>query len=95
MRSLLLLPLFASVVFACSGGTGPAPNTDGGDGTQTPAPTPEAGASETGTTTDAATDAPPRLCTPGASVFCRCEDAAASTKLCRADGQSFDPCKCN
>jgi hypothetical protein len=34
-------------------------------------------------------------CTPGAYVFCRCEDRSEGTKLCRPDGTSFDACKCD
>jgi hypothetical protein len=33
-----------------------------------------------------------RLCTPGNYVFCRCKDSSEGTKLCKADGQSFEPC---
>lgn len=33
-----------------------------------------------------------RLCTPGAYVFCRCADRAEGTKLCQADGRSFEAC---
>lgn len=33
-----------------------------------------------------------RLCTPGAYVFCRCADRSEGTKLCKADGQSFEAC---
>jgi hypothetical protein len=33
-------------------------------------------------------------CTAGNYVFCRCEDRTEGTKLCRADGASFDDCKC-
>ncbi|HVJ94619.1 MAG TPA: DUF4215 domain-containing protein [Labilithrix sp.] len=33
-----------------------------------------------------------RICTPGAYVFCRCADRAAGTKLCKADGKSFEAC---
>ena len=33
-----------------------------------------------------------RLCTPGSYVFCRCPDRSEGTKLCRSDGQSFEPC---
>src|SRR5437870_3211108 len=35
---------------------------------------------------------PQRLCTPGAYVFCRCENKDEGTKLCKEDGQSFDSC---
>lgn len=34
-------------------------------------------------------------CTPGAYVYCRCEDRSEGTKLCHADGKSFDECKCD
>lgn len=37
---------------------------------------------------------PDRICTPGNYVFCRCEDRREGTKLCRADGVSFDKCDC-
>ncbi len=33
-----------------------------------------------------------RLCSPGAFVFCRCADSKEGTKLCKADGESFEPC---
>ena len=36
-----------------------------------------------------------RLCTPGAYVYCRCEDRSEGTKLCHDDGQGFDECKCD
>lgn len=32
------------------------------------------------------------ICTPGAYVFCKCADTTKGTKLCREDGQSFEPC---
>jgi cysteine-rich repeat protein len=32
------------------------------------------------------------LCVPGAYVFCRCADRAQGTKLCKADGNSFEAC---
>ena len=35
------------------------------------------------------------VCTAGNYVFCRCEDRSEGTKLCRADGVSFDDCKCD
>jgi hypothetical protein len=35
-----------------------------------------------------------RLCTPGNYVYCTCEDRSHGTKLCHADGQTFDACKC-
>ena len=34
-------------------------------------------------------------CTPGAYVYCRCEDRSEGTKLCRPDGVSFDACNCD
>jgi hypothetical protein len=34
-------------------------------------------------------------CTPGAYVYCRCEDRSEGTKLCRPDGVSFDACVCD
>jgi cysteine-rich repeat protein len=40
---------------------------------------------------DAVTDG--RLCTPGSYVFCRCADRSEGTKLCRADGASFEACR--
>ncbi len=36
-----------------------------------------------------------RLCTPGAYVFCRCADRTEGTKLCKADGKSFEACGTN
>jgi hypothetical protein len=36
-----------------------------------------------------------RLCTPGAYVYCRCEDRSEGTKLCHDDGQAFDACMCD
>ncbi|MEA2752360.1 MAG: hypothetical protein QOI41_6503 [Myxococcales bacterium] len=44
---------------------------------------------------DTSSAAPPVKCTPGAYVFCRCEDRSQGTKLCRPDGISFDDCKCD
>ncbi|HEY8075258.1 MAG TPA: hypothetical protein VIF62_14135, partial [Labilithrix sp.] len=35
------------------------------------------------------------ICTPGAYVYCRCEDRSEGTKLCHDDGASFDDCKCD
>lgn len=32
-------------------------------------------------------------CSPGAYVFCRCQDRQEGTKLCKDDGQSFGPCE--
>lgn len=43
---------------------------------------------------DDASSSNDRVCTPGAYVFCRCEDRAEGTKLCSADGKSFDACDC-
>jgi hypothetical protein len=37
----------------------------------------------------------PRICTPGNYVFCRCVDRNEGTKLCAADGTSFDACVCD
>lgn len=31
-------------------------------------------------------------CTPGNYVFCRCADRAEGTKLCKADGETFEAC---
>jgi cysteine-rich repeat protein len=36
---------------------------------------------------------PARLCTPGAFVYCRCQDRQEGTKLCADDGQSFGKCE--
>jgi hypothetical protein len=36
--------------------------------------------------------APQRLCTPGAYVFCRCQNRDEGTKLCNPDGNSFKDC---
>ncbi len=36
-----------------------------------------------------------KLCTPGAYVYCRCEDRSEGTKLCHQDGAGFDDCKCD
>ena len=36
-----------------------------------------------------------RMCTPGAYVFCRCADRGEGTKLCKADGKSFEACSTN
>ncbi len=33
-----------------------------------------------------------RVCTPGNYVFCRCKNRSEGTKLCHADGLSFDAC---
>ena len=35
-----------------------------------------------------------RICTPGAYVYCRCEDRSDGTKLCNTDGVSFRACVC-
>lgn len=35
-----------------------------------------------------------KVCTPGANVFCRCDDRREGTKRCATDGQSFAECKC-
>jgi hypothetical protein len=42
-----------------------------------------------------AADPAARICTPGNYVFCRCEDRSEGTKLCLADGASFEDCKCD
>lgn len=34
-----------------------------------------------------------KLCTPGAYVFCRCQDRQEGTKLCKEDAKSFGPCE--
>lgn len=34
-----------------------------------------------------------KLCTPGAYVFCRCQDRQEGTKLCKEDAASFGPCE--
>jgi hypothetical protein len=34
------------------------------------------------------------LCTPGSYVFCRCADRSEGTKMCNADGMSYDVCAC-
>jgi cysteine-rich repeat protein len=47
------------------------------------------GCSILGADTDTKED---RLCTPGDYVFCRCADRAEGTKLCKADGKSFESC---
>jgi hypothetical protein len=41
-----------------------------------------------------ATPAQPRLCTPGAYVFCRCQDLGEGTKLCNTAGDAFETCDC-
>jgi cysteine-rich repeat protein len=33
-----------------------------------------------------------RICTPGAYVYCRCQDRQEGTKLCHDDGAGFDKC---
>jgi hypothetical protein len=43
--------------------------------------------------TSADPKASPKLCTPGANVFCRCADRSEGTKLCDDKGQSFGPCR--
>src|SRR5688572_20793495 len=35
---------------------------------------------------------PDRICTPGAYVFCRCENRKEGSKLCKEDGESFGAC---
>jgi hypothetical protein len=42
-----------------------------------------------------AADTSGKLCTPGAYVYCRCEDRSEGTKLCHDDGAAFDDCKCD
>lgn len=37
-------------------------------------------------------DAPKRLCTPNAYVFCRCADFSEGTKQCAEDGMAFGEC---
>jgi hypothetical protein len=37
---------------------------------------------------------PPKVCTPGAYVYCRCEDRSEGTKLCNDDGAGFAVCTC-
>lgn len=32
------------------------------------------------------------ICTPGNYVFCKCADSSKGTKLCKADGRSFEAC---
>jgi hypothetical protein len=39
-----------------------------------------------------ATKGDAQLCKPGDLVFCRCADRSAGTKVCKADGNSFEPC---
>lgn len=34
-----------------------------------------------------------KLCTPGAYVFCRCQDRQEGSKLCKEDAKSFGPCE--
>lgn len=34
-------------------------------------------------------------CTPGAYVFCRCQDRSEGTKLCQDDGKAFSACQCD
>jgi cysteine-rich repeat protein len=34
-----------------------------------------------------------RICTPGAYVYCRCQDRQEGTKLCKEDGASFGLCE--
>lgn len=36
-----------------------------------------------------------RICTPGAYVYCRCEDRSEGTKLCNTDGRTFRACVCD
>jgi hypothetical protein len=35
---------------------------------------------------------PERLCTPGAYVYCRCQNRDPGTKLCQKSGQEFEAC---
>lgn len=41
----------------------------------------------------AAEPKPERLCTPGAYVYCRCQDRQEGSKLCADDGLSFGRCE--
>lgn len=41
-----------------------------------------------------APEAEETLCTPGAYVFCRCQDRREGSKECSADGRSFAACTC-
>jgi cysteine-rich repeat protein len=34
-----------------------------------------------------------KFCTPGAYVFCRCQDRQEGAKLCKEDAKSFGPCE--
>ncbi|NOU31604.1 MAG: hypothetical protein HOO96_27200 [Polyangiaceae bacterium] len=34
-----------------------------------------------------------KACKPGDMVFCRCADRSSGTKLCKADGNSYEPCQ--
>src|SRR5262249_24298324 len=34
-----------------------------------------------------------KICTPGAYVYCRCQDREEGTKLCHEDGKGFDRCE--
>src|SRR5262245_6249418 len=34
-----------------------------------------------------------KVCTPGANVFCRCQNRDEGTKPCSADGKSFGACQ--
>jgi len=77
--------LACAFLVACSTGTVPAV-VDGG---ATDGGSPVPGPGEAGTDDDAGGE--PR-CTPGGFVFCRCSNRDEGTKMCRADGQSFDPC---
>lgn len=35
------------------------------------------------------------ICVPGSYVFCRCADRSEGAKLCKDDGESFEPCDCS
>src|SRR5215471_17808300 len=39
------------------------------------------------------TSADAKICTPGAYVYCRCQNRDEGTKLCKADGLSFEACQ--
>jgi hypothetical protein len=76
--SVVVCIVTMSLTPACGGGTG-LPGGDGGGVDE--------GGSDAGSDADAG-----RLCTPGASVFCRCADRTEATKLCNPDGMSFGNC---
>ena len=95
MRSSLVA--VALVLTACGGSVAPG-GSSGSSGTSGTSGTSSTNGSdsETGNTSGATGGGGGSLrCTPGAYVFCRCQDRSEGTKLCQDDGKAFGPCACS